>query len=520
MDSGLVQSVSPAREFEASPGGRPAGHGEWLGLGAVRDELSERPAAEIRRTMQKRHGAAVGRLQQSQPEFENAFQELYKSLLSSQEKVAENVTLKEKYCASITTHKDWGKFVALQNFPQISKKLPSKDSHKTEPSIHSDHVMLKDSSSNVAIAGIYSTTTETAKISAKTHNVKLDTFLDKAESNTETGFSALMPQILHTNSRPTPDDEGKTSEALHDDESISISSGEDYRETVTCEECSKMFWKMANKREPRKKQHGSSKKKLYDPASLSCDQWVLKKPLLPRGNLRKYRREIKHLQSLGKPAQVKETAKWIPQCSRPHVFLHRNLQSCKRKVDKFLHESGKKPPQKIRKRSRKKNLFVYMLPEAPPSANVLSKNEDSGFELEVSSVKRKLASAVLNRETRLKRDGDDFSDDLNTIESGFCSSDSKSVLYENSTCFRQDKPAPDLCEPETSAFSTSTLFCTEDHLHSQYHGPRSWEEAPNESSTVPLNSSFGWVKPGGFTSMIAKLKAQHQILPGSVIKET
>ncbi|XP_072902822.1 uncharacterized protein [Hemitrygon akajei] len=480
-----------------------------------------RPLAEDRKMMQKLH---VGSLQQSQPEFENAFQELYKSLFSSQEKGAENVNMKEKYRASITTHKGCGKFVALQNFSQISKKLPSKDIHKTKPSIHSDHVMLKDSSNNGAIAGVYSTTTETAKISAETHNVKLDTFLDKAESNTETGFSALMPQILHTSSSPTSVDEGKTSEALHDDESISISSGEDYRETVTCEECSKMFWKMANKRGPRKKQHGSSKKKLYDPTSLSCDQWVLKKPLLPRGNLHKYRREIelpiRYLQSLGKSAQVKETTKWIPQCSRPHVFLHRNLRSCKRKVDKFLHESGEKQPQKKRKRSRKKNLFVYMLPEAPPSANVLSKNEDSGFELEVGSVKRKLASAVLNREARLKRGSCDFSDDLNTIESGFCSSDSKSVLYENSTCFKQDKSALDLFEPEPSIFSTSTLFCTENHLHSQYDGPRSWEEAPNESSTVPLNSSFGWLKPGGFTSMIAKLKAQHQILPGNVIKET
>ncbi|XP_059823109.1 uncharacterized protein si:ch211-227n13.3 isoform X2 [Hypanus sabinus] len=283
MDSGLVQSASAAREFEAGPGPGPSPGLPWrAGAGSAQC----RPLAGNRKMMQKLH---VGSLQQSQPEFENAFQELYKSLFSSQEKGAENVTMKEKYRASITTHKGCGKFVALQNFSQISKKLPSKDIHKTKPSIHSDHVMLKDSSNNVAIAGVCSTTTETAKISAETHNVKLDTFLDKAESNTETGFSALMPQILHTSSSPTSVDEGKTSEALHDDESISISSGEDYRETVTCEECSKMFWKTANKRGPRKKQHGSSKKKLYDPTSLSCDQWVLKKPLLPRGNLHKYR---------------------------------------------------------------------------------------------------------------------------------------------------------------------------------------------------------------------------------------
>ncbi|XP_051880360.1 uncharacterized protein si:ch211-227n13.3 [Pristis pectinata] len=475
--------------------------------------------------MRKQRSAAAGSLQQSQPEFESAFQELYKSLLSSQEKVAANGTLKEKYCACITTHKDSDNFVALQKFPPKNTRFLSKDIHKTECSIQSEHVMPKDSSSNVATAGIYSTTAETAKLSAKTHDVNFDTFLVKAESNTETGFSAVR-QILPTSSSPTFGDEGKTSEALHDDDgSISINSGEDYRETVTCEACSKMFWKMVNKKRTRKKQHESGKKQPYDPTSLSCDQWVLKKPLLPRGNMHKYRREIespvKYLKSLRGSAQAKETMKWIPQCSRPHVFLHRNLRSCKRKVDEFLHASRKKWPQKkVRKRSRKKNLFVYMLPEASPSASVLSDNEDSEFELEVRSVKRKLASAVLNREARLKKDGCGFSDDSNTIESGFCSSDSKSMQYENSTCSRQDKLALDLFGPETSAFSTSTLFCTENNLHSQYKDPRSWEETPNKNSIVPLSSSFGWLKPGGFTSMIAKLKAGHQTLQGSVVKET
>ncbi|XP_078260453.1 uncharacterized protein LOC144596150 [Rhinoraja longicauda] len=231
---------------------------------------------------------------------------------------------------------------------------------------------------------------------------------------------------------------------------------------------------------------------------------------------------VTYLKSLEWSAQTRDAKKWIPQCSRSHMFLHRNLRSCKRKVDEFLHENGKRGPLiKVRKRSRKKNLFVYKLPEAHPSASVLSPNEDSEFEMENCSVKRKLASAVLNREARSKKDGCDFSDDSNTCESGFCSYDSRSMQCDNSTCPRKDKFALDVFGSDTTtAFSTSALLCTENRLYSQLEDRKLWQETPDKNSTDPLSSSFGWLKPGGFTSMIAKLKARHQTLPGSVVKET
>lgn len=471
--------------------------------------------------MRKQHGASAGRIQQSRPEFESTFQELYKSLLGSQEYVAENVALKEKYCAGLIAREDLSNYRASQNFTQSSKK-PPQEIYKVEHSIQKKHITLKDSSSNVRVAGTCSATTETAKLSAKTPNIKCDIFPYKAETNTETGFSPKRQQTLQIQgSSPTIG-----VEALYDDDSMSIQSGEDYRETVTCETCSETFWKVVNKKNIRKRQRELDKKQPHDPTSLSCDQWVLKKPLLPRGNLHKYRREIEtpvtYLKSLGWPAQTRDAKKWIPQCSRPHMFLHRNLRSCKRKVDEFLHDNGKRAPRiKARKRSRKKNLFVYKLPEAHPSANVLSGNEDSEFEMKNCSVKRKLASAVLNREVRSKKDGCDFSDDSNTCESGFCSSDSRSMQCDNSICPRKDKFALDVFGSETtSAFSTSAVLCTENRLYSQFEEPKLWQETPDKNSTDPLSSSFSWLKPGGFTYMIAKLKAGHQTLPGTVVKET
>ncbi|XP_069790411.1 uncharacterized protein [Narcine bancroftii] len=455
----------------------------------------------------------------SPAEFEKVFQELYKSLLSNQAKVAENLSLKEKHCVPNTA---WRNCIALHNLRQ-STKVPLDDVHRRERSMESEVLMEKNSSNNVPIAGIYSAADETAKLCAKATNVNCDIFLGKA--NTENNFSIRKQMIQTQGLSPIIVNEGKTSEAVHDDdESISVNSGEDDRETVTCDECTEMFWKVINKKEPRKRRRELDKKSPYDPASLACDQWILKKPLV-RDNLHKYRREIessiKYLKSLAGFAQAKDTVKWIPQCSRPHVFLHRNLRSCKRKVDEYLHENRKKKPQKKeRKRSRKKDLFVYELPEVP-FVNILSDNEDSEFEMEITTVKRKLASAVLNREAKPKKDCYDFSDNSNTYESEFGTFDSKSMQCENSTCLRQEKHPLDLFLPDiTSASSTSITPYPINQLHSQHEDRKLWRKKANKNSTDSLSSSFGWLKPGGFKSMIAKLRAGHQTLPGSVVKET
>ncbi|XP_067890726.1 uncharacterized protein si:ch211-227n13.3 [Heterodontus francisci] len=470
----------------------------------------------------------------SQQEVESAFQELYNSLLGNQEKV-DKTAPKENHYAHTTIHHNLYNHLVLENCPQNV----SQDVLKMDYSIPSEHVTLRNSNSGTAIARICSSTAEISRLPTKRPNLKCNAFPRKAKeslkSNTETPVFAVKQPILQTvGSNPRHSDRNEESFELScggdDDDAVSVTSGEDYRETVTCEACSEMFWKVVNKRETKKKRHASTKKQPYDPTSLSCDQWVLKKPLLPRSDLQKRRREIRspvrYLKKLvGSSAQSKVGRKWIPQCSRPHVFLQRNLQSCKRKVDEFLAGHRKNQSQgKTKKRSRKKELFVFKLPETPLSSILLSDNEDS--EMEISTVKRKLTSAVVSRGDRTKKGSCDFSDNSNTYESGSYNSDSKSVQCESNTYTNLDKLAFDFrplnfrTGKTLPAFSTSASLYPDNQLYSQNEKAKNGEETPSKkNSRMVPPVSFDWLKPGGFTSMIAKLKAR-PLTSGSVVKET
>ncbi|XP_067844056.1 uncharacterized protein si:ch211-227n13.3 [Heptranchias perlo] len=561
MDSGLVQSQEPgwrsarvrmesglagprARERFSGARRRRRSGGSKRVVQDAAPHLARAAHCHVKtmRKQQLRPGAACTSRQSdtlSPLEVESAFQELYNSLLGNKEKV-EEIEPKENRCAHTTIHKDSYNHLALQNFSQNNIKNATEDILKTESSILSEHVMLRNSNSDIAITRICSSTDKTAQLTAKRLNVKCNTFPGKAKenlkSNTETPFSAIRQPVLQIVGSSPKNSDGNEEESIElscDDDAISTNSGEDYRETVSCEACSAMFWKVVNEKKIRKSGSASGKKHPYDPTSLSCDEWVLKKPLLPRNDVQKCRREIQSLvrypkKQVGASSQSKVTMKWIPQCSRPHVFLHRNLRSCKRKVDEFLDEHRKKQPKKTTKKSRKKELFVFKLPETPLSSIVLSDNEDCESEMETSTVKRKLTSAVLSRENRPKKGSCDLSDnDSNTYESGFYSSDSKLVQCESSTCTNLDKPTFDLFRPLNSrpekilsAFSTSALLCSERQLHSQYENAKKWGETQSKiNSRIAPASSFGWLKPGGFTSMIAKLKARPQNSSGSVVKE-
>ncbi|XP_041057392.1 uncharacterized protein si:ch211-227n13.3 [Carcharodon carcharias] len=465
----------------------------------------------------------------NQVEVETAFQQLYNSLLGNKEKVEKSAP-KDNHCAHTTTQKDLYNLLALENVPQNNLKNASRDVLITEDSIPSEQLRLRNSDSGRAITSTCSA--EAARLSAKRPNLKCNTFPGKAKanlkSNTETSFFAVKQPVLQE-AGLSPKNSDKNEEGIFEfssnDDAISTNSGEDYRETVTCEACSEMFWKVVNKKATKKKGCASGKKQPYDPTSLSCDQWVLKKPLLPRNHLQKHRRAIWCLKKpIGASAQSEVTRKWIPRCSRPHVFLQRNLRSSRRKVDEFLAKHRKKQPQKkTKKRSRKKELFVFKLPKTPASSIVISDNEDS--EMEISTVKRKLTTAVLSREDRTKKGSCDFSaDDSNTCESGFYSSDSKSVQCESSTCTNPAYDSrslnfnPGKTEP---AFSSSASPCPENQLHSPNGKAKTWEGTQSKiNSRIAPPSSFDWLKPGGFTYMIAKLKARSLTSSGSVVKET
>ncbi|XP_048390601.1 uncharacterized protein si:ch211-227n13.3 [Stegostoma tigrinum] len=450
----------------------------------------------------------------SQEEVESAFGELYSSLFGTKEKV-EKTALDDDHFAPTTTSRDLGNFLGLENLIECST-LP-------------EQVVLKNSDSGRATASTCSSESETARLLAEESNLKWNPLLRKAKenlmSNADTLFFTVKQPISQIGGPSPQNHDGNEEEIFElscdEHDGISTNSGEDYRETVTCEACSNVFWKVINRKET-KKRRVSHKKPPYDPTSLSCDQWILKKPLLPRSHVQKSKREIWYLKkSIGTSTQSEVSGKWVPRCSRPHVFLQRNLRSCKRKVDAFLAEHRKKPPQRTKKRSKKKELFIFKLPESPSSI-VISDNELS--EVEISTVKRKLISAVLSRGDRTKKGSCDFSDDSITHESGFYSSDYKSVQFESSTSTNVDKFTFDFrplnfVPDGKAAFSTSTSLCPENQLHPQNEKGRKWAGLQNKSHSKVSPSSFGWLKPSGFTSMIAKLKARPLTSSGSVVKE-
>ncbi|XP_043549059.1 uncharacterized protein si:ch211-227n13.3 isoform X2 [Chiloscyllium plagiosum] len=415
----------------------------------------------------------------SQVEVESAFRQLYSSLCGTKEKV-EKTALEDDCFAPTTISEDLDKPLGLENL--------------TACSILSEQVVLRNSDSGRATTSICNSESQTARHFAKESNLKLNTFLTKAKENQMSNGDTLV----FTVKQPVSQIEGSTLQnhdgneeenfelSREDYDCISTNSGEDYRETVTCEACSNVYWKVMN-RKGTKKKRASHKKPPYDPTSLSCDQWILKKPLLPRSPVQRSKR---------------------------------NLRSCKRKVDEFLAMHSKRQPQKkTKKRSKKKQLFIFKLPESPLSSTVISDNEIS--EIEISTVKRKLTSAVLTRDDRTKRGSCDFSDNT---QSDTLSSDYKSVQLENSTCanvdmFTFDFRPLNFVPERIPAFSTTSSLCSETPLHPLNEKGRKWVEVQSKSNSRASPCSFGWLKPSGFTSMVAKLKARPLTSSGSVIKE-
>lgn len=96
--------------------------------------------------------------------------------------------------------------------------------------------------------------------------------------------------------------------------------------TARCRNCESLFGKM--RRQPSSKTKNRDK----NPASLSCDQWILLKEWHPRkGRRRKKGLLWTSLIQIRKLAEQGSVFKARSQtvCSRPHVFQQRNLRRCK-----------------------------------------------------------------------------------------------------------------------------------------------------------------------------------------------
>ncbi|XP_058648517.1 uncharacterized protein si:ch211-227n13.3 isoform X2 [Onychostoma macrolepis] len=117
-------------------------------------------------------------------------------------------------------------------------------------------------------------------------------------------------------------------------------------DTVRCRECEKLFAKMRKQPTPEKKSRDTN------PASLTCDVWVLLKKWHPRR--RRHREKGLLWTSLSRIRKLLEGGsdfaavnRTEASCSRPHVFQQRNLRHCKY----LLSITRAKPRHRKRSRS-------------------------------------------------------------------------------------------------------------------------------------------------------------------------
>lgn len=109
-----------------------------------------------------------------------------------------------------------------------------------------------------------------------------------------------------------------------------------------CPVCRKLYQRVKRIKVPLKD-------KLLDnnPKSLTCDQWILLKPWrrkqlsLCRGNLQSFS-QIIHKLYVAKKDQNKNELMSGEVCSRPHLFLQRNLRRCTKKTLKEKKKNWKK----------------------------------------------------------------------------------------------------------------------------------------------------------------------------------
>ncbi|XP_060797721.1 uncharacterized protein si:ch211-227n13.3 isoform X2 [Neoarius graeffei] len=169
--------------------------------------------------------------------------------------------------------------------------------------------------------------------------------------------------------------------------------------SLRCRKCDSLFSKMRRQGPPRKKPRNNN------PASLSCDEWLLEKTWQPlrrpqsRGRLWVHLKRIR-LRAAKQSDDGMMNKAW-PLCSRPHVFLQRNLRRCKKisgkpskSKAKSVHlrrnqanptrplRSGKYQRQKKRKSSEKADASEHLSPVdlTNSTEDELSANENAHHE--------------------------------------------------------------------------------------------------------------------------------------------
>ncbi|KAL4604811.1 hypothetical protein GN956_G25568 [Arapaima gigas] len=227
----------------------------------------------------------------------------------------------------------------------------------------------------------------------------------------------------------------------------------------------------------------------YDPTSLSCDQWVLKKPWRPKRLPNFKGRLWMHLSRIRKRTlSCDETPYWDKSqgCSRPHVFLLRNLRRCKKKAASGQREQ--RPPKAKRGSSaslggRKKKKRSRVEEPVEPERTTLQDSKGS-----------------TSHDSTWNQEGCGFSDKVCRVLN-FDMGEPVAPDHQGSSRGCQVKNG-------SKQHSKRAALCQEPEVR---RGSKGLRPRPGEGH----KGDFSWLQKGGFRSLLAELESSRS----TVIRE-
>ncbi|XP_030065555.1 uncharacterized protein LOC115474289 isoform X2 [Microcaecilia unicolor] len=293
---------------------------------------------------------------------------------------------------------------------------------------------------------------------------------------------------------------------------VLVSSGETHERKEFCKACHKLYNKMADV-------NTSTIQNIIDPNNWPCSFWIMKYPSSLKKGGQRFSRNLESILKQLKlrsqvPASTKSTA-YRGKCSRPHIFLQRNLQLCKKIRKAFSsmqskqqrklkqrqsHESskGKRCQSKVngeKKKSKTKheNLYVFKVASASAQSSEKSSSEESETLMEL--VKRK----------RLSKTGSTRENLSSTKRPSKSRATAKVATSKN----EQTRGNPDLTIEKSSKFKHNNSVMSE--VGSSSASLFSVTEELGDSD------SFAWVQSGSFRDMLDMLNSGHSL--SAVVRE-
>nr|XP_033801218.1 uncharacterized protein LOC117360842 isoform X2 [Geotrypetes seraphini] len=289
------------------------------------------------------------------------------------------------------------------------------------------------------------------------------------------------------------------------EEYVLVSSGETLERKEFCKACHKLYNKMADVK-------SSTIQNVIDPNNWPCSFWIMKYPSSSKKSGQRCSRSMENiLKQLKLKSKVSCSTKSTAnrgKCSRPHIFLQRNLQICK-KTRKALSVMKTKKQRKLKqshecqtkanrdeKKSKTKheNLYVFKVASTFAQSSEESSNEES--ETLMGLVKRK----------RLSKPGTTRKKLFSTKSTGKSKATAEVAPSKN----EHSRGSPDLTIEKSSKIK---------HNNSVMSEVASSSASPFSMTVEELDDadSFAWVQRGSFRDMLDMLNSGHSL--SAIVRE-